>query len=355
MSKNFLIGAAVLGAGVYYYDQQVQPIFPRNAKNQVTLPHPSENVRKSAQDVEVKAKELGSQARDFGSSLKKTVSLSADEAKQKADSTIASIKESDTYNKWSEKLDSYAQDVKVAADEVENKPAPNRWAAKYIDFVNSLGQTKDEKLKELASSTSLRQQEIKNDLDYKSTSWSSWWSGKKSEAEAEKDRLANKAEAEKQGWLNWGSDKKREAEKKWESGKQQAEAEKQSWLNWGSKKADEAEKTAKDVKRDAEKEKDKWVNWGSAKADETKARAQEAHSDARASLDKQQREWSETVEAGRQRSIEEYYRAKRNLEELSKQATDDAHLSRAKKDLENALYNLKQYGANLVDQVTGRK
>lgn len=333
MTKNLIIGAALVGAGAYYYDQQVQPIFPRNYKNQVVAPHASGQVELAARDAEAKAKEFGTQVRDFGSQVKNSVGRQAETAEKKTNSVIDSIKDTETYNRWSEKLDSYTLDVKVAAEEVDNKPLGNWLAIKYIDFVNRLGQTREEKLNELASSTSSRQQEIKKDLGYNNTKWYSWWSGKKEDARAEADRLANKAEAEKN-----------------------------SWLSWGNKKADEAEKGARDTKKNVEDEKNKWLSWGSAKSDEVKQKSESAQSDVKATLEQQQKELSKSLEAGRERAIGEYYRAKKNLEDLTKQAgnkaselTDDAHLTKAKKDVESALSNLRQYGANLVDQVAGKK
>lgn len=333
MAKKLLFGAALVGAGVYYYDQQVQPLFPRNEKTQVLIAQPPVHVEQAARGADARAKQLGSQVRDLGSLVKKNVGVQAEAAEKKTNSVIASIKDSETYSRWSDKLDSYSQDVKVAAEEVDKKPWGNWLAVKYIDIVNRLGQTKEEKLNELASSTSARQQEIKKDLDYKETKWYSWWSGKKDDARAEADKLASTAEAEKK-----------------------------SWVRWGNKKADEVEKNAQDAKKTVEGERSKWLSWGRAKGDEAKQKTEQAQADLKLALAQQQKDLTQSLEAGRARAIEEYYKAKGNLEDLAKQTgdkaselTDDARLQQARKDVESALANVKQYGANLVDQAAGRK
>lgn len=317
MAKKLLFGAALLGAGVYYYDQQVQPILPRNASNQISVAPPAE-VKKAARETEAKTKEVGAHVRDLGSLVKKTVGLQADAVEKKGNSVIESIKDTETYNRWSEKLDSYSQDVKTAAEEVDNKPLGNWIAVKYIDFVNRLGQTEDEKLKELASSTSARQQEIKKDLS-KETRWFSWWSDKKEDARAKADDLAYRAEQEKKGWVNWGNDK-------------------------------------------VETEKNKWYKWGNAKKEEAKAKGEEAQADLKASLKHQQKELGQTFEEGKSRAVAEYNRARSNLEDLLKKTgdkasdlADDSRLRKAKKDLESAGESLRLYGADLVDQAIGRK
>lgn len=373
MAKKLLLGLAVVGGGVYYYDRNVSPIFPRDSKGQpvaITNAKPSKEVRKEFSKLQEDSK-------DFGSQLKKTVNESVADVRQKTDSTVSSIKDSDMYNKWSKKLDSYLKDVQTAAEEIENKPLGNRLAAKYIRFVNSIGQTEDDKLKELASSTSSKQRELEKDLNKSKQSWSSWWSGKKSEAEDKKDELATEAKRKKNSWIYWGEQKKSEAEDKtdeltadakkkknswisWgELKKDEAKQEKDSWVSWGEKKSDEAKKAAKDAKTDAESEKNKWVSWGSSKADEAEKAAKDASSDWKSTLEDSKKLLSSNLEAGKQKAIEEYNYAKKNLEDLTKQAQDRAnglwgkadedHLQNAKNDFQSAFTNLKRYGSELVD------
>lgn len=360
MSKKLFLGLAAVGGGLYYYDQNIHPVFPRNEKVEQIASKSSKNILEINKDLQ----KLDTKTREFGSQLKKTVSHLAEEVKQKTDSALAAIKDTEVYNKWSSKVEDYSKDVKLAAEEVEKKPLPNKLAAKYIDFVNRAGQTDEEKLKELASSTSARQQEIKEDLLGSRQSWSSWWSGKKNVADVKANELHNKAEKEKNSWISWGSDKKEEAKGKYEQAKADAEKEKNSWVSWGSSKKDEADRKYAQAKADAEKEKNLWVNWGSAKADEADMKLRGAKKDAQATYEQQKNEWSDSFEAGKKAAVDEYNRAKKTLDDLTKQAGDkasslygeakadlDNHLKKAKNDLLSALTNLKKYGGNLVDLV----
>lgn len=362
MSKKLFIGLAAVGGGLYYYDQNVLPIFSKDAKGRPVgiKAKPSEDVRKEFSKLDDKALE-------FGLQLKKTYKESASEIRQKTNETVDSIKELDLYNKWSAKLDDYLKDVQRAAEEVDNKPLPNRLAAKYIDFVNDLGKTEDEKLRELQSATSSRQQEIKDDLARSKQLWSSWWSGKKDEAADKTDELANRAEREKDLWLGWGRAKKNEAELKVNEGKRELEKEKNSWSSWALKKGDETERAARDAKADAKAEKDKWVNWGSSKADEAERRAKGTQADLRSNIDQQKKEFNENYEIGKRRAVDEYNRAKKQLDDLTQQAKDkanrvlgkaqdpvtDDHLHKAKLDFQSALTNLRKYGSDLVDSAKG--
>lgn len=322
MLKKLFLGLAVVGGGVYLYDQNVLPILPRDEKaKQIAIKNgkPSPEVKKEFNKLDAKA-------RDFGSQLKKTAAESTEDIRNKADSAITSVKESDIYNKWSQKLDSYASDVERAATEVENLPLGKRLAAKYIDGVNRLGQTDEEKLKELASLTSLRQQEIKSKLAKENQLWGSWWLGKKSEADAKADELKSRAEKEKNSWFSWGESKK-----------------------------DEAKSKADQLKNDAEKEKNSWLSWGESKKDEARVNADKA----KAEFDQLKKEWSESWEAGKQRAIEEYNLAKKSLDDFTKAAGDavynkdqQAHLEKAKSNLLSAMTNLKKYGNDLIDQVS---
>lgn len=389
MSKKVFLGLAVVGGGLYYYDQNVSPLFTTDKKGApiaVGNAKPSKEVRQEYNKLEDKAK-------DFGLQLKKTVDEGAHDLKNKTDLAVSSIKNSDSYEKWSQKLEDYKGDVKTATDSLEDKPLPNKLAAKYIDLVNKIGETDDERLKELQSATSARQQEIKKELAKSQGTWYSWLTGQKDdlkeEAKDKKDELAAKAEKEKKAWFNWGSDKvddakqaahdvKKDAQsekdkwvnwgsKKVDDAKQaasdaekDAKAEKDKWLSWGSSKADDAKQAAKDAEKDAKAEKDKWVNWGSAKADEAQKTAQDLHKDAKDALESLKNQVSESFEAGKQRALEEYYKAKKNVEDLTKQAQDkasqvkgrveeDEHLRKAKNDFQSAFTNLKRFGADLVD------
>lgn len=351
MLKKLFLGLAIVGGGVYLYDQNVLPILPRDEKaKQIAIKNgkPSPEVRKEFNKLDAKA-------RDFGSQLKKTAAESTEDIRNKADSAITSVKESEIYNKWSQKLDSYASDVERAATEVENLPLGKRLAAKYIDGINKLGQTDEEKLKELASLTSLRQQEIKADLSKKNQLWGSWWLGKKSEADAKADELKYRAEKEKNSWFSWGESKKDEAKSKADQLKKDAEKEKSSWVSWGESKKDEAKAKTNQLKKDAEKEKSSWLSWGESKKDEARLNADRAKYE----FDQQKKEWSESWEAGKQRALEEYNLAKKSLDDFTKSAGDavynkdqQAHLEKAKGNLLSALTNLKKYGNDLIDQVS---
>ncbi|OBA22286.1 hypothetical protein METBIDRAFT_39390 [Metschnikowia bicuspidata var. bicuspidata NRRL YB-4993] len=374
MARKFLLGAAAVGAGVYLYDQNVQPIFPRDNKGNAI------GVSQAAPPKELKDDfhKLGEDTKDLGSQLKKTVNSSVSDVRHKTDDAVSSIKDSEMYNKWSQKLDNYQKDVQTEAEAINNKPLPNRLAAKYHNFVNSLGQTEDEKLKELASSTSARQQEIKKDLAREQQSWSSWWSGKKNDAENKKDELTSAAEKEKNSWFKWGQKEADNAEAKlqkeksswvnWADDKsdeakktaEDAKKEKNKWVSWGSTKADEAERAAKDAQNDLEAKKNGWVNWGSAKADEAQQRAREGHNDLRATLNDQSQHLSENYEQAKNKALEDYEAARKNLENWSQQAkekangvwsrADEEHLKRAGDDFQSAFGNLKRFGEELTSR-----
>lgn len=394
-AKKVFIGLAVVGGGLYYYDQNVAPIFPKDKKVAV----PSEAVNKDLRKLDRQTHELGSQVKktagDQADAFRSKTDSAVSAVKEKTDSAVNAVKESDMYNRWSGKLDDYLKDVRLAAEEIEQKPLPSRLAAKYIELVNKIGQTETEKLDELASSTSSRQQQIKSEMNRSQQSWSSWWSGKKNEADSKVDELQSRAEQEKQGWLNWGSSKKDEADAKmrqakddaekkkdlwmsWGSSKKEeadrklsnakadAEKEKDLWVSWGSSKKDEADRKLKQAQNDAEKSKDLWVSWGNSKADEVNSKAQEAKDSAQSQYEKQKKNLSESFEAGKNRAVSEYNRAKANLDDLTKQASDKAgtlfgqakvdeqnHLEKAKQDLQSAATNLRKYGSDLVDLVTG--
>lgn len=360
MSKKFFIGLAAVGGGLWYYDQNVLPIFTRDSKGRPV------GVRgKPNEDLRKEFSKLDDKGREFGSQLKKTVNELVGDIRQKTDETVSQIKDLELYNKWSQKLDDYLKDVRVATEDVDAKPLGHRWAAKYIDFVNGLGQTKDDKLRELASATSSRQQQIKKDLARSEQSWSSWWSGKKSEAEDTKNEFKSKAEREKQSWFSWGRAKKEEGKQELEDGKQRLEKEKNLWGSWANKKSDEAERSARDAKNDLKALKDSWTNWGSAKADEAERNARSARNDVRGNYEQLKAELGDNYEAGKQRALEEYYRAKKNVEDLTqlakdkagrllnKEPTDDRHLRKAESDFLSAMTNLKKYGYDLVDSVKG--
>lgn len=350
MSKKLVAGLVVVGGGLWYYDQNVHPIFSNEDKFKQKVSNAKHQAQPS-DDTTKELRKLDSKARDFGSQLKSTANKSTEEIRHKTDNAIDSVKESDLYKKWLKKLDSYTDDVQRAAEEVENKPLGPRLAAKYIDFVNRLGQTEEEKLKELASSNPSRQREIRAELDRSKQTWGEWWSGKKNKLDDKAEQARRDAEQTKDSWFSWGQEKKDELDLKAQSTKKDLQKEKDSWLNWGQDKKDEAAKNAKDARKDLEKQKDSWLSWGQDKKDEAKK-----------NLDQQGNEWSNTFEAGKQRALDEYYRAKKNLEDLTKMASekannaknevnpDDRYLTKAKDDFQSALGNLSKYGSDLVDQ-----
>lgn len=142
MAKKLFLGLAVVGGGVYLYDQNVLPIFPRDNKGHpVGVPHVSPP-KELKQDFE----KLGDDTKELGKQIKKTVNGSVEDIRHKTDDAVSSIKDSEVYNKWSQKLDSYQKDVRTEAEIIDNKPLPNKLAAKYIGLVNSIGQTEDEKI-----------------------------------------------------------------------------------------------------------------------------------------------------------------------------------------------------------------
>lgn len=292
MSKKLVAGLVVVGGGLWYYDQNVHPIFSNEDKFKQKVSNAKHQAQPS-DDTTKELRKLDSKARDFGSQLKSTANKSTEEIRHKTDNAIDSVKESDLYKKWLKKLDSYTDDVQRAAEEVENKPLGPRLAAKYIDFVNRLGQTEEEKLKELASSNPSRQREIRAELDRSKQTWGEWWSGKKNKLDDKAEQARRDAEQTKDSWLSWGQDKKDEA------------------------------------KKNLDQQGNEWSNTFEA----GKQRALDEYYRAKKNLEDLTKLASE--------------KANNAKNEVN---PDDRYLTKAKDDFQSALGNLSKYGSDLVDQ-----
>lgn len=303
------LGAIVAG-GAYYYDQNVQPIWSNHK-----VP-PIEDDKKPPFDlkkIDSKTKELGNKLTNRFEEQKKEI-----ESKTKNSSLFNQVKE----------------------EPKDNRTLPIKLADKYIDVVNSFGESTTAKTKELNQDS----KNLKSKVEDESKSWFNWFDSKK------KDEQAN-LEASKEHWFDWGASKQDQLTS-------QAEEEKKNWLNWGSAKKDEVNDQLNDVK-----------DWNKSKlqeADETRLKYQQQVKDE---YDVQAKKFNDTLSKEKKAAIDQYNSAKHNLEDLTSKLSSktsslfgskeevsekekaNAHLNQAKKDFEDSLNNLKKFGDDFVKHI----
>jgi hypothetical protein len=290
MSQKLLIGAAVLAGGVYLYDQNVSPVFPK------------ENVRDKGKYEYEKAE---ANARQYGDKLTGTINQASRELSQKTSELAKSVEQSDLYQKAkqqsSEIIESTKKYGKFVDDKVneEEKTPFVRAVHGYLDKVN-----------EWAGATPV-------DVDSRQLKYEG-------------------IEAPKSWWDSIFGSKKEEVKDFSNDVKKDAKATTDSWLSWGSKKAD-------DVSREAEKQADA----ASKEYYKQKKSLDSSYNDLKSSA-------RDTFEQQKQSAIAAYESARKEFDDLSARLSGpekQAKLEKAKEDLNNAFTNLKSFGDDVVTEI----
>lgn len=373
---KFLATGAIAAGGLYYYDQNIQPIFSRKK-----VPTPNSTYTstygKQADPFEERANELGQRVSSYKTAQQKKLSENTENA-------FDSIKHSSLVNKLSSR-----------ADELENKWDDNdknvlvRLGDKYIDLVNKVSGEGPISEHELRN----RAERLKTRADKEANSWFNWFGAKKDEAADQLDDAKKRAEQEKRSWFSWGQKKSDEAADKLEAKKKELNKEASSWTSWGQKKKDEAadkldkeasswsswgEKKKDEAANKLDKEASSWSSWGSKKKDEAANELESAKNDWSKSVDETKKAAEERYNASKdalastynqekQRAIDQYHRSKQSLDELTEAFSNKASalfktpepekeekLRRAREDLKSSLQNLKSYGGDVIDDVTSK-
>lgn len=358
MSNKYFLGTIALVGGVYLYDQNVQPIIPR----QQQLKHDLDKVDHKQADL---SKKLSNKIEEGKKELSKKPSLKE------------LLKDTTLYQKVVNNAEEYKDAVNEATTPDSEKNFLVRGVDKYIDVVNSIG---DSNKTTTPYSTMSGQVEVKEkpwfggwfqkedsverakkDAEAKKDEWFSWGSKKSGEAKKEYGKAKNDAEAKKDEWFSWGSKKSDEASRDIERAKKDANSKANEWSAWGSKKADQAA-------NDVEAKKDEWANWGSKKSDELSKDFNKKYDQGKDELNKQlakfqgnyeqtKNQLSAKYEEEKARAISTYEAAKANLDDLttkfvrSTEPDKEVKLQRAKEDFNSSIFNLKSYGDDVLEDI----
>lgn len=373
---KFLAVGAIAAGGLYYYDQNVQPIFTRK---KVEPPHSTYTTAfsKQADPFEERKNELDLRVSNYKTAQQQKLS-------NKTEGAIDSIKNSALVSK----LTSRSEELENKLDD-RNKNAFVRLGDKYIDMVNKVSGEADLTENELRQ----RASDLHARAEKEANSWFNWFGVKKDEAGNKLDNARQQAEKEKQSWFSWGNKKADEATDKLEAKKNDLSKEASSWSNWGAKKKDEAadkldkeasswsnwgSKKKDEIADEADKQASSWSKWGSKKADEADKQLENAKKDWSSTVEDTKKAaedqynaskdaLSSTYKQEKQRAIDQYNRSKQTLDDLTTSFSDKASalfktpepekeekLRRARADLKSSLQNLKSYGGDVIDDVTSK-
>jgi hypothetical protein len=290
MSQKLLIGAAVLAGGVYLYDQNVSPVFPK------------ENVRDKGKYEYEKAE---ANARQYGDKLTGTINQASRELSQKTSELAKSVEQSDLYQKAKQQSSEIIESTKKYGKFVDDKANED----KRTPFVKAVHGYL-EKVNEWAGATpvDVDSRQLKYDGIGSSSSW----------------------------WNSLFGSKKEELKDYTNDVMKDARATSDSWLNWGSKKADE-------ISREAEKQ----VDATSKEYYKQKKAMDSSYNDLKSSA-------LDTFEQQKHSAIAAYERARREFDDLSARLSGPEHqvkLEKAKKDMNSAFINLKSFGDDVVTEI----
>ena len=182
---KILATGAIAAGGLYYYDQNVQPIFSRRKVPPAPNSTYTSTYGKQADPFEERTNELDLRVSTYKTPQQKKIS-------QKAENAYDSIKHSSLVNKLSSKSD----ELENKLDD-HNKNALVRLGDKYIDLVNKVsgdGPISERELRERANRLQAR-------ADREASSWFNWFGAKKDEAGDRLDDARKHAEREKKKWL----------------------------------------------------------------------------------------------------------------------------------------------------------
>ncbi|ABN68529.2 predicted protein [Scheffersomyces stipitis CBS 6054] len=209
-SSKYILAATAIAGGVYYYDQNVQPIFPRPNQIHQELERVEHKAAESASNLQQKLTskidkgktDLSKKTSELSDTLKDTKLYPAPSATdtKEAASIVDDIKK--TVSSGGDVVADLAASVK------EEKSRVTRTVHGYIDFINSLG---------------------------------------KSEKSAV-EKLATEAEATANSWFDWFGKREKDVENVLTSASKEAEKTTNEWFSWGSKKSDEISSTYEDSK-----------------------------------------------------------------------------------------------------------
>lgn len=293
MSKGtqYLLALAATGGAVYWYDQNVLEIFPRQQR---IPPQPASTGEKINRNINRQVDKLDTKKNELVDKVSNFTNEQQREAQKASESTLDSIKNSRLVNSISGSANDSRRRIEANVD--QDKNVLYKLTDKYIDLINDIGGSTTSQVDQLKSTA----KSDKKRAEDKANSWFNWFGDKKDETannlDNNYDQAKRDAEKKKNEWFSWGSQKKdevadranEEAEKlkkeknawsAWGSKKtdevaDKAAEEKNAWTSWGSKKADEATDKANQEAERLRKEKDAWSSWGSKKADEAADRAE---------------------------------------------------------------------------------
>lgn len=321
---KYLLGTAALVGGIYYYDQNIQPILPRKQREE--LAHQTKNLEQSANDI--------------NSKLTKKIEDGKNFVIKQSDAATQQVKDTSIYKDVKKSTEEYKQAVEYATD--FDKNSARKAVQKYIDFINQLGEGKIETGTTPYSSMS-------PDVEVKETSIFDSWFGK-SDAQKVKDDAKRKAENAKasvqdatkkaeNGLFNWSSPKVEEADKKIEKAANDT-------ANWANKQYNQA---ANEV--------NKQIDYASAEFNKYYAKAEKEWNNAVNDLSKQ---WEDTkkqvngrYDVEKDRAIKNVQDAKTNFEKISNDAANDPYknqkLHEAKVHFQKSVDSLKLFGDDVYN------
>ncbi|ODV79873.1 putative hyphal cell wall protein [Suhomyces tanzawaensis NRRL Y-17324] len=305
-ASKYILGTAAIVGGVYYYDKNVQPILPRQQRQQI---------RHEVDRAEQKSSDLTNK-------LSNKIEESKKELSQKSQEFTDKIKDTTLYQKVTEHQDEAKANYR-ALKAPEDKNLIARGVDKYIDLVNGASGV-DTKTTPYSS--------VSPDYEVKEKSWFGDWFKKDDDKFNQKLGEAKKEASDKKDeWISWGSKKSDEAEKQGES-----------WSKWGSKKTDELSNDINKTYEDGKKELNKQGSKLQSNLSETKDQL------------------SASYQEGKAAAIRNFEEAKAKVDELttrlqkSTEPNKEEKLHQARLDLNSSLANLKSYGDDVVNEITSK-
>ncbi|CCE79427.1 Piso0_001489 [Millerozyma farinosa CBS 7064] len=358
---KFFAGAAVAGGALWWYDQNVQPIFSKKEMPQAT----QDAADRVSDNVNSKLGKLESRSREASDNFSKYTSDK--ELKRTGESALDSLKSLKLSNLGTEK----ANDADRKIDEFtrDGKSGLNKVGAKYVDLVNSLGETVTGSRASVNGAT----EKNKKELQQQTGSWCDWFGSKKKDADKEVQSqwsAAKKdAEATKDSWFSWGSQKKEEADKKlessWDRFKGLQPQEEERAKNARNGLLSRWEEGKNEVADKVESGKESWFSKKDEVKDATQDKKDSVLDTTSQTVEDAKKSLTSSYNEGRERAIANYEDAKKRLDDLTARAnsgvkslfnkpeepvTDDK-LKEAQSDFNSAFKNLASYGNDVVDSV----
>lgn len=264
MSKGtqYLLALAATGGAVYWYDQNVLEILPRQQR---IPPQPASTGEKVNRNINRQVDKLDNKKNELVDRVSSFTDQQQREAQKASESTLDSIKNSRLVNSISGSANDSRRRIEANVD--QDKNVLYKLTDKYIDLVNDIGGSTKGQADQLKSTGRSDRKRAED----KANSWFNWFGGKKDEAantlDNNYDQAKRDAEKKKNEWFSWGSQRKEEVADRTNEEAERLKKEKNAWSAWGSKKADEASDKAA-------AEKNAWTSWGSKKADEATDKAE---------------------------------------------------------------------------------